>query len=324
MKWLALALFGCAIVLQGTFVRSEDGMGEEEADVESEMEYEEEPIVDDADTKLKSSTEVDTTMLFTHPVFGPEDKVELIAGKLVEILVGFTNKGIKDYVLETMDASFRYPMDYSFYLQNFSAVVYNHVVKPKQEATLLYSFIPSDAFESRSFGLTVNLLYRDLDGQYYQDAVFNKTVPIVEANDGLDTETFFLYVFLAALCILLLVLGHHFLSSFGRKRKSTKKEISSASAGSGSEDDVDYDWIPQETLNGLSEYPGRSFTLLLASEELTRHPRDGQNDFRRIEELSKKWEFKTRRLIAIVASGELRRLEPSFFSAMGRIRLFFL
>ena len=42
------------------------------------------------------------------------------AGALVKFLVGFTNKGEKDFVVETMEASFRYPQDYSFYIQNVS------------------------------------------------------------------------------------------------------------------------------------------------------------------------------------------------------------
>ena len=76
--------------------------------------------------------------------------------------MGFVNKANKDFVLETLDASFRYPMDYSFHIHNFSAWPYDDVVKPNQEATLLYQFIPAEAFGSRQFGLTINLLYRDL------------------------------------------------------------------------------------------------------------------------------------------------------------------
>ena len=42
------------------------------------------------------------------------------AGALVKFLVGFTNKGDQDFLVETMEASFRYPQDYSFYIQNVS------------------------------------------------------------------------------------------------------------------------------------------------------------------------------------------------------------
>ena len=45
------------------------------------------------------------------------------AGALVKFLVGFTNKGEKDFTVETMEASFRYPQDYSFYIQNVSVKI---------------------------------------------------------------------------------------------------------------------------------------------------------------------------------------------------------
>jgi len=43
---------------------------------------------------------------------------DLPAGKEVRFLVGFTNKGSSDFIIESMDAAFRYPQDYSFYIQN--------------------------------------------------------------------------------------------------------------------------------------------------------------------------------------------------------------
>lgn len=43
----------------------------------------------------------------------------------------------------------------------FSAVRYERLVQPKQEATFDYAFIPSDAFVGRPLGLVVNLHYVD-------------------------------------------------------------------------------------------------------------------------------------------------------------------
>lgn len=88
--------------------------------------------------------------------------LELPAGNLVEFLVGFTNKGESDFVLESVDASFRYAMNFNFYIQNFSTVIYNKIVKPKHEATLAYSFIPSENLAGRPFGFNINLNYRDV------------------------------------------------------------------------------------------------------------------------------------------------------------------
>ena len=139
---------------------------------------------------------------------------------MVEFLVGFSNKGDPDgiesppdFVVETLDASFRYPMDFTFHIQNFSAIAYHKTVKPGQEATVAYSFIPADAFAGRSIGLTINLSYRDSEGTFYYDPVFNETVQIFEFDEGFDTEVFFMYVFIAAGGMLLLFLAFSFLSS---------------------------------------------------------------------------------------------------------------
>lgn len=109
------------------------------------------------------------------PTFGTHDALEvtfsyvsnqpfvsdLPAGVVVEFLVGFTNKGKQDFTLDTLDASLRYPMDFNFFIQNYSTIIYNRIVKPGHEATLGYSFIPAEAVAGRPFGLSVNLQYRD-------------------------------------------------------------------------------------------------------------------------------------------------------------------
>lgn len=219
-----------------------DGAGDVEATGEEEEEAD----------GIKGSPDADTVILFTKPV---GNGGELPAGKLVEFLVGFTNNGDKDFVLDTIDASFRYPMDFNFYIQNFTAIPYSRAVKPRQEATVMYSFYPAEAFAGRPLGLVVQLSYKDADGNPFTEAVFNQTVTITEVDEGMDTETFFLYLFLLALAVLTLIAGHHFLSSFGRKKGSKKAVMEMGTSPKG---DVDYDWIPKETLNELRKTPRTS------------------------------------------------------------------
>ena len=114
---------------------------------------------------------------------------DLPAGQQVKLLVGFTNKGSQDFFVDNMEASFRYPQDYSFYIQNFTTARYNRAVEPNREATFYYSFTPSETFNARPFGLTINLNYRDAEGNIFQDSVFNETVQITEPDEGLDGET---------------------------------------------------------------------------------------------------------------------------------------
>lgn len=48
------------------------------------------------------------------------DCAEFPANEMVKFLVGFTNKGSQDFTVRSLEASFRYPQDYQFYIQNVS------------------------------------------------------------------------------------------------------------------------------------------------------------------------------------------------------------
>lgn len=211
-----------------------------------EKEQEEEEVL------LKPSPDASTTILFTQP----PQSTEFAAGKLVKFLVGFLNNGEQQFVVETMDASFRYPQDFSFYLQNFTIAKFERLVEPKQQVTFEYAFTPSETFNARPFGLTVNVNYRDAEGKIFQDAVFNDTITIVEVDDGLDGETFFMYVFLAALVVLTLVGIQQLLASLGRKRLPKAKPT--IEMGTQNQSDIDYDWLPEGTIDSLNKSPRSS------------------------------------------------------------------
>lgn len=223
-----------------------DGVPSEAAAVDDEKEEEEE------EKPLKASPDADTYLLFTKPT----SPGELPAGQVVRLLVGFTNKGDKDFVVENMEASFRYPQDYTYIIQNFTTVQFNRVVEPKRQATLEYAFTPSEAFNARPFGLAIMLNYKDAEGQIFQDAVYNETITITEPDEGLDGETFFLYIFLAAIVFLLIVGAQQLLATFGKKRLSKPKPV--VEMGTQSKGDVDFDWIPKTTLDAINKSPGRS------------------------------------------------------------------
>lgn len=221
-----------------------------------EVKEEEDAIVDDDvvvdetaefETETKSR-DAKTLMLFTRPSHVPGTQLSLPAGYPVEFLVGFLNLGLDEFVVESVEASFRYPMDFNYFIQNFSAIAYNREVKSNHEATVAYSFLPSEAFAGRPFGLNIALNYRDSNGARFTESVFNETISIVEVDEGLDGETFFLYVFLAAIAVLLLVLGQQFLAGSVGKRKRAQVARKAIETGTGNTNDVDYEWLPQEHL----------------------------------------------------------------------------
>uniref|UniRef100_A0A1L8DUH2 Translocon-associated protein subunit alpha n=1 Tax=Nyssomyia neivai TaxID=330878 RepID=A0A1L8DUH2_9DIPT len=235
--------------------RAEDEIEDEVVDVEGEdAAVVGEDVEETEDSDSTASPDADTYLLFTQPTHSPGNQLELPAGHPVDFLVGFLNKGTEDFVVETVEASFRYPMDFNYFIQNFSAIAYNREVRPKSEATVLYTFIPSEHFGGRPFGLNIALSYRDASGNQFSESVFNETVMIYEMDEGLDGETFFLYVFLAGIVVLLLVVGQQFLAGSVGKRKRGNVQRKTIETGTGS-NDVDYDWLPEETLKALQKSP---------------------------------------------------------------------
>lgn len=231
---------------------AEDELEEEMVDVDNEeiplnTDYTE----NEDELTTKKSPDANTFLLFTKPLYTPGAQFDLPAGHQVDFLIGFLNKGLNDFVIETVEASFRYPMDFNYYIQNFSTFAYNRDVKPDHEATVSYSFLPSDTFAGRPFGLNIALNYRDSNGIQYTESVFNETVHITEIDEGLDGETFFLYVFLAAIVVLLLVVGQQFLVGSVGKRKRSQVTRKAIETGTSNSNDVDYEWLPTETLKAL-------------------------------------------------------------------------
>jgi len=256
-KFLLLVLLAFPIVTlitekQYSVLGAEDELDGDDDTVDIEQEATDEVLEnavteeEEVSTTLGKSPDVETNILFIKPRPGLAGGLgpELHSGKVVEFLIGFFNKGNQGFTIETLDASFRYPMDYSFHIQNFTTLAYNKVVKPKEQATLNYQFYVDESFAGRPFGLSVNLAYRDMEGKPFIDAVYNETVTVVEFEEGLDGETFFLYLFLAALIVLLLVVGQHLLTSFSKKSSSRKQTIE---RGTTDNDDVDFEWLPKQT-----------------------------------------------------------------------------
>ncbi|CAI5688194.1 unnamed protein product [Oreochromis niloticus] len=194
-----------------------------------------------SDKLLASHPDADTTIIFTTGE-------EFPANEIVRFLVGFSNKGSQEFTVQSLEASFRYPQDFQFFIQNFTALPLNTVVKPQAQASFEYSFIPAQPMAGRPFGLVILLNYQDTEGSVFQTAVYNQTVTITEREEGLDGETMFMYVFLAGLVSLLLFGMYQVLDSRTKKRLSVKIEKGTAGIN-----DVDISWIPQETLNVMNK-----------------------------------------------------------------------
>ncbi|XP_033481746.1 translocon-associated protein subunit alpha-like [Epinephelus lanceolatus] len=193
------------------------------------------------DKQLASHPDADTTIIFMTGE-------EFPANEIVRFLVGFTNKGSQDFTVQSLEASFRYPQDFQFYIQNFTALPLSTVVQPQAQASFEYSFIPAQPMAGRPFGLVILLNYLDSEGSVFQTAIYNQTVTITELEEGLDGETMFMYIFLTGLVVLMLFGMYQVLETRTKKRLPVKIE-----KGTGGMSDVDISWIPQETLNVMNK-----------------------------------------------------------------------
>jgi len=222
----------------------DETLNEENVDSQTHAETEADEEVPEEQT---GSPYAKMNVLFTKP-----EGADLPAGRLVKLLVGFQNIGNQEFFVRSLEASFRYPQDFQYHIQNFTAFEINKVVDENMEATFEYMFSPSETFAGRQLGLTVNLRYRNADGVEYTNAVFNETVSVVEPDEGLDGETFFLYIFLAAIVVLCSFGVYQGLSTFGKKKgRSSAKTYAQAKVPSGntsSGDEIDFEWIPQSHL----------------------------------------------------------------------------
>lgn len=211
------------------------------------------PITDTPEeTGPKAADDADVTFKLTRPT--TSKPYEFPIGKEVHFLVGFKNKGDKDFEVKTLDTSFRYALDFSYVLQNFSSHPFNRVVSPNQEATLGYTLYVSEQYAARSYGFTVNLLYSGKDGVQYQNTVFNETVTLVELDEGLDSETFFLCIMLAGFVALI---GYGLNKLYLKyvtpnvRRSATKPKPEVEKAPSARE--VDYGWLPPSMVANLKK-----------------------------------------------------------------------
>jgi len=277
LKILLIALIATPFLISfaepgsSVFGRASDVTEEEEIEVETEgaaadvEPTEEEPAAeeeeDSAEKKTQGSPHIDLSLLFTRPV---GDGSELPAGKAVEFVIGVSNSGDHDYIIDGADASFRYPMDYNYHIQNFSTALYGVTVKPKQEASVLYSFVPADVFAGRPLGLMINLAYRDADGQNFIEAVFNSTVNIMEVDEGFDGETFFMYIFLLAFLGVVGFFGYQAIDTHllgGKATKAVAKKTGLGGAGpvtppvelGTAKEGVDFEWLPEHLKSELKK-----------------------------------------------------------------------
>ncbi|XP_065185048.1 translocon-associated protein subunit alpha-like [Sycon ciliatum] len=189
---------------------------------------------------IKASPDTDTAFIFPD-----HESKDLPVGKEIRCLIGFTNTGEMDFIIDHIEASFHYPQDYSYIIQNFTAQRYEAIVKPSTQQSFAYSFFAHEFFANRPFATTVNVHYHDENGTMFRDAVFNETINTYEIEEGFDGETFFMYVLLGAIVVLGAALAVYYYAGSSSKKRAPAQAMEMGTRG---DDDIDYDWIPSQNI----------------------------------------------------------------------------
>ncbi|XP_065915179.1 translocon-associated protein subunit alpha-like [Dysidea avara] len=210
---------------------------------------EDEEDEEEEDEGLKPSSNATTTAIFTS-----HEDLRFPAGEIIDSLIGFQNKGEGEFIITQIEGSLRYPQDYTYHVQNFTAQYYNQYIDGDAQASFVYPFMPSEMFNSRAFGFTLNIYYKDVEGNEYMDAVFNDTVNIVEIDEGFDHYTFFMYVFMiTGLSLLMFIINYVYTTVVRRPMKPAKR--APIETGTQNKTGVDYDWLPPGTVSTPKKSP---------------------------------------------------------------------
>uniref|UniRef100_A0A0K0G1H2 Translocon-associated protein subunit alpha n=1 Tax=Strongyloides venezuelensis TaxID=75913 RepID=A0A0K0G1H2_STRVS len=237
MKCLKVSLLTILFFSSAAFLYAEDAVESEDTTQQQQGQTIKIP-------QYPSSPDVKTTFLITSPIDAQMTK-ELYAGSDAEFVIGFQNKGDKDFHVLYSEASFRHPMDFRQIFQNFSTPKYEQIVRSKDEGTFDLSIIPHPYFAGNPLTLTIDIYYHDSDKVQYKTNVFNSTVFVVKDTTGFSFQNISLFFTLIG---IMGGLGYLIYTQFitGGERASTRKAPVEVGTSS---DEVDYEWIPKDILN---------------------------------------------------------------------------
>lgn len=119
------------------------------------------------------------------------------AGKMADVVLGIRNEGSETYNISMIAGSLNSPVDFNVHLQNFTQLGYGQVIKPGEELSLEYKFLPDPRLEPRDFIVALTAFYVDSQGKWYSSTFFNETINIVEVKKIVDWELLFLILLFA-------------------------------------------------------------------------------------------------------------------------------
>jgi len=147
-----------------------------------------------------------------------------LIGKEIPVVVGLTNKGNSIFNVTSVFASLMYPQDHRYYIQNFTRTSFGEFVRPSEERSFVYKFLPDPMLEPREYGLVVNIFYTDLEGGNFTNVIFNSTIGLIESSEGIDAQSLFTYVGILGVAGLVGFIVYKAGRNLNKKKGSRKTE----------------------------------------------------------------------------------------------------
>lgn len=246
MRWaiLIVGILLFCILRNGYCQVDNDEAGDEDDTPQTER-----PVLE---TQEEEREQTEAEGVTTACIFPNHVLKQFPAGEVIEALIGFKNQNENAFHVEYIRGSLTSPVDFTYYIYNFTGAMHNATIATGEEASLIYRFKSDASIEPRQYGHILQVFYTNDDNETYLSTVFNSTIEITDPANNVDGKTVFAYLSIFGM----IGFGGFLLFKWIMKRwgkKSTKATKAAASAEAKqhtSERDIrnspDWDYIKEE------------------------------------------------------------------------------
>jgi hypothetical protein len=238
------------------------GDNDDEPSLHGDGEEDESPSADrhlqDTEDDDKEQTQADGVT--TECIFPNHILKQFPAGEVVEVLIGFRNQNPNAFHVEYIRGSLTSPVDFTYYIHNFTGSMYNTTVATEEEVSLIYRFKPDASIEPRQYGHILQVFYTNDDNETYLSTVFNGTIVITDPITNVDGKTIFAYLSIFGI----LAFGGFLLFKLIKKRagkkflrSTSKTTVAQEPATKTERSGIDWDYISEEHRQAISRNKGR-------------------------------------------------------------------
>jgi len=166
---------------------------------------------------------------------------QFIPGHQIRVVAALKNNGQHPVNVTALRASLMYPLDFRYYIQNYTKQQVYGSVNPGQQVSFLYIFYPDSMLEPREFGLTAQVWYNsELDN--FTSVFYNNTIQFIEDSTPFDVQTLFTYVGVLGGLGLFAFIVLRSVGAFGGSKKP-RRASQKIEMGTQANTQIDSEWL---------------------------------------------------------------------------------